>query len=174
MNAPEAHPQESSPDSGRIGSRRLWVLLGVAVLAAAGWTVWNPAWGARQSAVRAMTHANLRSIARAAEVYQQQFGTQPTLDDVLAKGLLDAERLDGFSRCDPVPGGAAVLDAWLVQTKPCRAVRKGEAWGGPGETIDRDLPACRYVLMRDWSVRQIDEPEFQSVAAPRVRLTPVR
>jgi hypothetical protein len=132
----------------------------------------------RQSGVRAKTQMVLQSVAQAAAAYQQEHAVVPTIDDLLNTKLLDPAALREFSRCAPIgPSGGSgppVLDAWLVQTVPSRAVRKGEAWGGPGETIDNDLPACRFVLMRDWTVRQIDEPTFQQSYAQRVRLTPLR
>ena len=129
----------------------------------------------RQSGVRLHVHVQLRSIAQAAAVYEQQFNTPATLDTLLASNLLDRTTLREFSRCQSVttPPPPPPLDAWLIQTTPCRAVRKGEAWGGPGETTDQDLPACRYVLMKDWTVQQIDEPDYQRDFAKHVRLTPI-
>lgn len=126
----------------------------------------------RQSGVRLHVYIQLRSIAQAAAVYEQTFNTPATLDTLLASTLLDRTALREFSRCQPLTTPPP-LDAWLVQTTPCRAVRKGEAWGGPGETTAQDIPACRYVLMKDWTVQQIEEPDFQRDFAKHVRLTPL-
>lgn len=127
----------------------------------------------RQSAVRAMVHARIQSIEQAARQMQRDTGTAPTLDGVLKSGLLTGETLEQFSRA--VPNGAADTDLPLVvQTVPSRAVRKGETWGGIEETIDHDLPACRVVLMPDWTVVRIDEPDYQRDIAPRIRLLPLR
>lgn len=171
MDAPSDPPTRKKP-----GRRRRWLLVGVIGLAlivlVARWAT-----AVRQSGVRLKTQVALLSVAQAAAAYQQQHAVAPRLDDLLTTGMLDLAILREFSRCAPVGAGgsnAPVLDAWLVQTVPSRAVRKGEAWGGPGETIDHDLPACRFVLMKDWTVRQIDEPDYQRDYAPHLQLTPLR
>lgn len=125
-----------------------------------------------QSGVRLMRHSELHSVAQAAALYEQDFKTSPTLDDLLGAGLLHRPSLSKYSIAKAAPGQGAP-DAWLIQTVPCRPVKKGDAWGGPGDKIDHDLPACRYVLKRDWTVVQVDEPDYQRDLALRVRLVPI-
>jgi hypothetical protein len=131
-------------------------------------------WGtqARQSAVRLEMQVILRQVAQAARAYQQQFNAAPTLDTIVASGWLDSKSLRAFSRCEISPAQPGAPSLLLVQTVPCRAVRQGEAWGGPGEKTDRDLPACRYVLMDDWSVHEIEESDYQRAFAGTARLRP--
>ncbi|MBL8763627.1 MAG: hypothetical protein JNM07_05110 [Phycisphaerae bacterium] len=126
----------------------------------------------RQSAVRAHVHSKIDSIGRAALQMQRDTGAAPTLDGVLASGMLVGVPLEEFSRAVPVSAGDPGLPL-VVQTAPCRAVRKGERWGGIEETIDHDLPACRYVLMPDWGVVQMDEADYQRDIAPRITLRPL-
>lgn len=131
-------------------------------------------WGmqTRQSAVRLGMELSLRQVAQAARAYQQQYNAAPTLDTLVESGWLDPLSLRGFSRCETPSVQPGVPTLLLVQTVPCRAVRRGEPWGGPGETTDRDLPACRYVLMDDWSVHEIEESVYQRDLAGRTRLRP--
>ncbi len=172
--APTASPQSQLPPIPR-RRRRAGRIVAVLIVVVVVALLWRCA-GARQSAVRLKTHNALRTVEQAAAVYQLRFNAPPTLDDLLSTRLLDGLPLDEFSRCEPevAAGEPPVVDAWVVQTVPCRAVRKGEAWGGPGETTDRDIPPCRFVLMKDWTVRQIDEPDYQRDFAGRVKLTPLR
>lgn len=129
----------------------------------------------RQSGVRASVHSRLQMVAQAAQIYQQDTGAAPTLDSLLAARLIDAAALREFSRGQSSKAGAdpAAAVPILVQSVPCRAVRKGEAWGGPGETTDKDLPAKRFLLMSDWTVAALDEPDFQREWAGKLRLRPV-
>lgn len=129
--------------------------------------------GRRQSAVRLERHTLLLSVAQGAKAHAEAHGTSPTIGDLLTHGAIDPSVARYFSIASPVPGNSPLGLPLLVQSSPCRAVRKGEAWGGPGETIDRDLAACRYVLMPDWTVVPVDEPQFQRDIAPRVRLIPI-
>lgn len=173
-------PDSPSPDAvarhGRSGRLRKLVVIGVIVSVAAVLVVRSVS-APRQSAVRLVTEISLRHVTQAAEIYQQQHQASPKLDDLIASGLVDVLMLDEFSRCEQ-PGGVGgigpAINAWLVQTFPCRAVRKGEAYGGPGETTDVDIPACRFVLMHDWSVVQIEEGVYQRDYAPHVVLKPLR
>jgi hypothetical protein len=127
----------------------------------------------RQSAVRARVHGEIDSIGRAALQYQRDTDSAPTLDGVLNSGMLAGVPLDKFSRVVPVLAGDTGLPL-VVQTVPCRAVRKGEMWGGIEERIEHDLPACRFVLMPDWTVVEMQEPDYQRTIAPRVTLKPLR
>jgi len=131
--------------------------------------------GPRQSSVRAEKHMLLRSVAQAAAAYQHDAGRQPTLDDLLAAGAIDAEVQRDFALVTPAVDPSSVVEPLplLVQAVPCRSVRKGEPWGGPGETSNQDYPACRFMLMPDWSVQAIDEPVYQRDYANRVRLVPL-
>ncbi|MBM4107581.1 MAG: hypothetical protein FJ255_02015 [Phycisphaerae bacterium] len=117
----------------------------------------------------------LRSVAQAAAAYQHDAGRQPTLDDLLAAGAIDAEVQRDFALVTPAVDPSSVVEPLplLVQAVPCRSVRKGEPWGGPGETSNQDYPACRFMLMPDWSVQAIDEPVYQRDYANRVRLVPL-
>lgn len=167
--------ESEAPVRPSVARRRVWAIVSgiglvVAIALLARWATTM-----RQSGVRLQVHAALHSVSQAAEMYRMDTGATPTLDDLQGAGLVDVASLRAFSRCEPAtPGGAPALDAWLVQTVPCRAVRKAEPWNGPGETIDHDLPACRFVLMKDWTVVQIDEPDFQRDYAERVTLTPLK
>ena len=161
----------SSPAPARTYRHAAWVVGGTLVLILG---VLFVRWGmqTRQSAVRLGMQLRLRQVAQAAAAYQQQYSAAPTLHTLVASGWLDPDSLRDFSRCETSsvhPGEPSPL---LVQTVPCRAVRTGEPWGGPGETTDRDLPACRYVLMDDWSVREIEESDYQRDLAGRTRLLP--
>ncbi len=127
----------------------------------------------RQSVVRAQAHAQLEMIAQAARIYQSDTGVAPGLDDVLNSDHFASVQLKEYSRVSPISASDTGLPL-VVQTVPCRAVRKGERWGGIEERIEHDLPACRFVLMADWTVKQIDEPEYQRDIAPRLTLTPLR
>lgn len=126
----------------------------------------------RQSAVRANMQSIAWSVTRAAEVYRRDKNTEPTVDDLLGSMLVSPDLLVKYSRAEIV--GETGVVPLIVQTEPCRAVKRGESWGGIEETIDHDLPACRYVLMSDWAVVQIDEPEYQRVWASKVRLVPFK
>lgn len=126
----------------------------------------------RQSAVRAMVHGRLEAFRLAAEAIQHETGVAPTLDDVLNSPHFMGVALEQFSRATPIDTVDTGLPL-VVQTVPCRAVRKGERWGGLEETIEHDLPACRYVLMPDWTVVQIDELDYERDIAPRIRLVPL-
>lgn len=155
--------------------RVIWLFVGLVGCAVSGLFV---RWAAdtRQSAVRAGIHAQLQTIAQAVRIFQQDSGKTPTVDDLVAAEMIDAAVFREFSRVQLEAGAVDALAAApvIVQTVPCRAVRKGEAWGGPGETIDKDLSACRFVLMPDWSVVQIDEPDFQRDWAGKLRLMPLK
>ncbi|MCE7975475.1 MAG: hypothetical protein DYG92_14330 [Leptolyngbya sp. PLA1] len=129
----------------------------------------------RQSGVRAVKVSLLRSAAMAAAVYRDEHRAEPGVEDLARAGLIDVVQLREFLLAEPVGGrGSEGPTPLLVQAAPCRAVRKGEAWGGPGETIDRDLPACRHVLMSDWSVVAMDEDAYQRDWAGRVALKVLR
>ncbi|MFA6044092.1 MAG: hypothetical protein WC718_03835 [Phycisphaerales bacterium] len=126
----------------------------------------------RQSVVRAGAHAQLERIAQAARIYESDTGVRATLEHVLNSGHFAGVQLEAYSRASPISESDTGLPL-VVQTVPCRAVRKGESWGGIEQTIDHDLPACRYVLMPDWTVVQMDEPDYQRDIAPRLTLTPL-
>ncbi len=105
---------------------------------------------------------------------QRDTGAAPSsLDAVLSSGFLSGQALKQLSRAVPIHAGDTDLPL-VVQTVPCRAVRKGERWGGIEERINHDLPACRFVLMPDWTVVQIDEPDYQRDIAPRINLVPLQ
>jgi hypothetical protein len=127
----------------------------------------------RQSVVRAGAHAQLERIAQAARIYESDTGVKATLDHVLNSGHFVGVQLEAYSRASPISASDTGLPL-VVQTVPCRAVRKGESWGGIEQRIDHDLPACRFVLMADWTVKQIDEPDYQRDIAPRLTLTPLK
>lgn len=153
----------------------MWFVAGL-VVCGLGLLLARWATDTRQSAVRSFKHAQLQSIAQASRIYEQDCGTSATIDALLAGGLIDAGVIAEFSRAAPVSSSTTApgLVPIVVQKIPCRAVSKGEAWGGPGETTDVDLPACRFVLMSDWSVAKIEEPEFQAEWAGRLRLVPLK
>ncbi len=127
----------------------------------------------RQSVVRALVHGRLQSIGLTAQQIQRDTGAAPTLDAVLNSELFTGEGLEQFSRTVPINASDTDLPL-VVQTVPSRAVRKGERWGGIEERIEHDLPACRFVLMPDWTVVQIDEPDYQRDIAPRIKLVPLQ
>ncbi|MGE3107120.1 MAG: hypothetical protein AB7G11_08760 [Phycisphaerales bacterium] len=172
-----SHPASMRSESA---SSRRWRRIALAVFAviACGFFVQLAMWATtkRQSGVRAIVHSRLHLVAQAASIYQQHKGVAPTLDGLLASGLIDPASLSEFSRVQPTTGGAdpSKMVPILVQTVPCRAVRKGEAWGGPGETIDKDLPAKRFLLMPDWTVAGMDEPDFQREWAAKLWLSPLK
>lgn len=153
----------------------MWFVAGL-VVCGLGLLLARWATDTRQSAVRSLKHAQLQSIAQASRIYDQDSGTPATLDALLGAGLIVPEIRNEFSRAVPATSTSTVagLAPIVVQTIPCRAVCKGEAWGGPGETTDVDLPACRFVLMSDWSVAKIEESEFQREWAERLRLVPLK
>lgn len=166
---------DQSPGQAR-SRKRIWaIVVGLLACSMAG-LFFSWAGNTRQSAVRAKKHAQLLSVAQAARIYEQDSGRKPTVDALLAAGLLDIAVIRDFSRAQPIAetSTASVTTPLIVQTVPCRAVSKGEAWGGPGETIDKDLPACRFVLMPDWSVVPLDEPDFQRDWAGILRLDPLK
>ncbi len=165
--------QQHSPARNR-RRRRALIVGGALIFALAGLFAYEWFTRVRQSAVRARVAAALRSVSQAAEAYERENGRPATLDDLIVANLIDVPALAEFSRCEPstTTGEPAAPAAWLVQTIPCRAVRKGEPWGGPGEFLDRDLPPCRFLLMHDWRVEQFDEIDFQREFAGRVRLSP--
>lgn len=170
-------PEPTRPASAT-SRRRRRIALAVFAVITCGFFVQLAMWATtmRQSGVRAMVHSRLNMVAQAASIYQKDTGAAPTLDSLLAAGLIDAASLREFSRVQPAAGGAdpAGVLPILVQTVPCRAVRKGEAWGGLGETTDTDLPAKRYLLMPDWTVAAMDEPEYQRDWAAKLRLSPLK
>lgn len=177
MNTPEPNaldPAHPAPISSGHWRRRLIIIAGlIACVLVVVLLMW--ARGTRQSAVRMTTHNRLRLVTQAAQIYQQDTGAAPTLDALLAAGLIDAASLREFSRVQPVAATSnGVVPPILVQTVPCRAVRKGEAWGGPGDKLDNDLPAKRFLLMPDWTVAGMDEPDFQRDWAGKLQLSPLK
>lgn len=175
-----AGPASQGRRAARAETKGTWapavaLALGVAALALGGC-------GERQSAVRAAAQAQLRMIGQASTIYAQDHGAAPSIDGLLASGLIDPQTRRGVAHAvlAPAPasaGGEPPIEApvpWIVQLVPCRAVRAGEAWGGPGETIDHDLPACRFMLWTDGRVEAIDESAFQREWAGRMRLVPLR
>lgn len=156
--------------------RRIAVALLLLVTAAAFFVpALNWFFSQRQSGIRAVTHAHLRSFELGAEVYQNDHGVLPTLDQLLAANVVPTESLALFSRATPLPGESLGPEfPLIVQTKPCRAVKKGESWGGPGEFIDRDLPACRFLLRADWTIVEMSEPDYQRDFASRITLAPIK
>ena len=127
----------------------------------------------RQSVVRAQAHGQLERIAQAARIYKSDTGVSATLDDVLNSRHFAGVQLKAYSRASPISAWDTGLPL-VVQTVQCRAVRKGESWGSIEQRIDHDLPACRFVLMADWTVKQIDEPDYQRDIALRLTLSPLR
>lgn len=145
----------------------------IAMMCFVVWLFINWATTTRQSAVRAQKHNMLRAVAQAAEVYRSENGGQVSLDQLVTSGLIEREVRREFAKAEIIGEGNPSLVPIVVQKVPCREVRAGEAWGGLGEYSDRKLPARRYVLMSDWSVVGIDEPEYQEQWASRVRLVPL-
>lgn len=163
--------------SRRPSSRHRWRVIAVVLVLTCLAVYFVPRWAEpRQSAVRMVKHSMLRSVAQAAEIYQQGFGSSPSIQDLLVAKLVVASVQREFSEAIPVDGASRPGDPWplVVQTTPCRAVRRGEAWGGPGEAIDHDLPACRIMLMPDWTVRSVDEDVYQRDLARHLRLAPLK
>ncbi|MFO0837831.1 MAG: hypothetical protein U1D55_04845 [Phycisphaerae bacterium] len=148
--------------------RRWWWLwtIGVVISVAVAVQSWRSS-EPRQSAVRAVIGGHVRSIAQALAIYRDEVGGVGTLAGLLQRGLVDsgtAAIVTPFEyRPQATPASPRVL---FMQTKPNRAVRKGEAWGGPGEFAGSDVPASRWVLFDDLSVVQLEENDFQSRYAP--------
>lgn len=135
----------------------------------------------RQSAVRAIVRGKAGLVAQGAKIYAQEHGGTPRIVDLWSAGMIhptvlqefSAVELTGVAAGDAAGDGAKVGEVPLmVQVKPSRAVKKGEAWGGPGETTQIARPAVRCVLMSDWTVVEMDEAEYQSTWAAKVKLLP--
>lgn len=167
-------PQPAAPRRQARRRERVVVLLALILVVALAWLAVPRCFPPRESAVRVVKQSWLRAVAQAADIYRSNTGSSPALDDLLAAGLIDERVREEFSRVeatgDEVLGSASL--PLLVQTVPNRAVRAGEPWGGPGEKADHDIPPNRYILMPDWTVLAMDEPEFQRELSGRVRLVP--
>lgn len=157
------------------GRRLAWIAAGVAVLTALVIVV-QFAGAPRQSAVRAIARGKAGLVAQAAKMYEQQHGGTPRMADLWAAEMIHASVAEEFAPVGRAvgapPAAEGDISPLMVQVKPCRAVKKGEAWGGPGETTDVARPACRYVLMSDWAVVEMEEAEYQRDWAGKVTLLP--
>ncbi|MCG3126773.1 MAG: hypothetical protein CHACPFDD_01628 [Phycisphaerae bacterium] len=153
---------------GRVTS----ILLGIGLLVAGG-TCQSYRWFTtpRASTDRVMVRMSLRAIGQSFGVYRAEHGNWPTLGDLVRRGELYAEPARQFALVRYTSEAKADERRVLVaQRAPCRAVRRGEPWGGPGETTDRDMPAARYVLYDDLRVDAMTEDEFQKQYGSRIEL----
>ncbi|MCC6951770.1 MAG: hypothetical protein IT433_10040 [Phycisphaerales bacterium] len=115
-------------------------------------------------------------IVTAAKIHEYDCERLPRLAALWATGMVDPTIAVEFAPAKPSVGSAGLaagtVSAPMVQVQPCRAVKKGEAWGGPGEVTDVVRPACRYELMSDGTVVEMEEAEYQRGWAGRVTLGP--
>lgn len=157
------------------GRRLAWIAAGVAVLTALVIVV-QVLGAPRQSGVRAIARGKASLVAQAAKLYEQQHGSTPRVADLWAGGMIDPIVAEEFSPVGPAVGAPLAAEGGIspvvVQVRPCRAVKKGEAWGGPGEVTEVARQACRYVLMSDWTVVEMEEAEYQRDWAGKVTLLP--
>lgn len=166
---------EQLPAAARRPYKRVtWILLGVGVLMAGG-ALQSYRWFTtpRASTDRVMVRMSLRAIGQSFGMYRAERGAWPTLGDLVRRGELYAEPARQFAlvryAVEPESTERRVL---VSQRAACRAVRRGEPWGGPGEITDRDMPAARYVLYDDLRVDAMSEEEFQERYGSRVELMP--
>jgi len=133
----------------------------------------------RQSAVRAIVRGQAAHVVTTAKIYEYDYKAAPRMTDLWTSGLLQPSVAEPFAPVEVAagataasPGVAPAVVPLMVQVKPSRAVKKGEAWGGPGETTQIARPAVRCVLMSDWTVVEMDEAEYQREWAGKVALRP--
>jgi len=127
----------------------------------------------RASGVRAAHHAELRNIAQAMRLYHEENGRIGTMGDLIAAGHITPDQAASFaSVVYNTAGGPAGPRLLFVQRTPEPPVKQGDPWGGPGETADHDLPACRYVMFDDLTVSEVVEDEYQKTMAPQMTLRP--
>jgi hypothetical protein len=177
MNEPDTSLPTDVPRPKRGPRRhRVWILFGIAaVLVFAAWQGCRSLSATRASTDRTIAQATLRGVAQAVSSYQQQYHERPSslallvqhgdlspkqVRDVLAVGYRQTVR-SRFPRL------------LAVQKEPCRAVKKGEPWGGPGEVAKRDWPAVRYCLFDDLRIEAVPEDQFEDEYAPLLKLFPV-
>jgi len=73
------------------------------------------------------------------------------------KAFLLKKQADGFTY---VGGNGGIL---AYQKVPCKAVKVGEPWGGPGNRATQDYPAVRATLFANGESRMVEEAEFQTL-----------
>lgn len=130
-----------------------WVPLTVMCIPAARWGT-----TIRQSALRTVYGSTMSSLGRSLRLYHEKFGAYPDdLATLARRGYFDSS-LSPFEIVY-VGGDSSVL---AYQKEPCRAVKKGEPWGGPGERAEEDIPAARIIVLKDKNYAVfVDEPVFQ-------------
>ena len=166
-------PAQTSPPIHH--RKRFWLIL-VIIVGLLAWVarVACNSTTVRASAVRAAHRAELQNIAQAMRLYQEQHGRIGTLGDLIAAGLITQNPSVSFAQIkfNVTSGPTSGPRLLFVQRTPEPPVKKGDPWGGPDETADRDMPACRYVMYDDLAVGEVTEDEFQKSMAAQITLLP--
>jgi len=123
----------------------------------------------RQSAVRLVIGASLKGIRTTIDVFASDNGRLPaSFDELIVAGLLTADHAKPFVYVGNTGGVLA------YQKTPCRAVRAGEPWGGPGERTPVAIPAARFVLLDGQDPVLVNEVVFQQAYASLLSKTPTQ
>lgn len=154
---------------GRASGVSLFVIL--ALVLAGGYQSYRWFTTPRASVDRQIVQTMLRGLAQSFHFYADAHGTFPTFEILSERGELTPDQIRHlapviYKSNEPVPESRILV----VQKAPCRAVRKGEPWGGPGEVTNSDLPPKRYALFDDLRVRGMSESEFQTIYLPHIEI----
>lgn len=169
-NDSEQRRNENPPPARR---PRKGPLLALIALVIVGGAIQSYRWFTtpRASVDRMLIQTMLRGVAQAYMNYRATNGDWPSFEQLAARGELSRGQVEQFAAVVYKPGAKAETPRlFVVQKQPCRAVAKGEPWGGPGEVTDRDLPPHRYALFDDMRVRGMPEDEFQAQHMPLIEI----